>query len=131
MALSLLRPKKVKIAPAHMRLGRSGEWTARAFMHALGYEIRGSNIRLGRHEIDLLCFDPIDKVLVFAEVKARARDSKDYRPEVNITRRKRSSMAHAARKWVAKYEYEGGYRMDVVCIANGRVVDHFKEIAWE
>ncbi len=118
-------------AEAHLRVGREGEALAKRYIHALGYELRGSNIRVGRGEIDLLAFDPTDQVLVFLEVKSRAHRHAEYRPELNLTFRKRTSMAKAAREWIAANTYEGGYRMDLLCIAGGKVTDHMKELEWE
>ncbi len=114
----------------HMETGREGEGIALAHLRALGYPIRGRNVRIGRDEIDIVAFDPKDQVVVFVEVKSRSRFDKDFRPELNVTGRKRGTMLRAARRWVARHRYDGGYRVDVVSVAEGRVLDHFKEVNW-
>lgn len=114
----------------HLRVGKAGEAAAHAYLRALGYELRGANVRVGRGEIDLLAYDPQDGVLVFVEVKARSRAHEAYRPELNLTPRKRSRMAKAARQWIAETDYQGGYRLDLLCVAGGRIVDHLRELAW-
>ncbi len=118
------------LAP-HLRVGRSGEWIAREHLRKLGYELRGGNIRLGRDEIDLLVFDPTDQVLVFLEVKTRSKADAAYRPDLDLTPKKRSAMARAARAWIAEHAYEGGYRLDLLCVAGGKVTEHYKELSWE
>jgi len=112
-------------------VGRRGELIASKHLAALGYEIRGRNISIGRDEIDILAFDPEDQVLVFAEVKTRSRDDRDFRPELNVDARKLSALRRAARAWVDVHAYEGGFRIDLVCVAHSRVSGHIRELAWE
>ncbi len=107
--------------------GVTGEDIAARHLEALGYRVLHRNLRVGRGEVDILGHDPRDNVLVFAEVKTRSRDGL-YRPELNLTRRKRRAMTLAAARWVNRNGYEGGYRMDLICIAGGRVSDHFIEL---
>ncbi len=116
---------------ATIRVGSDGEEMAVRYLRSLGYDVRGRNLKLGRDEIDILAFDPVDGVLVFAEVKSRAKSSDDFRPDLNLDARKKIALRRAARKWVAQHAYEGGYRLDLVCIAAGQVVDHWKELSWE
>ncbi len=108
----------------------TGERSAEAYLVSLGYDIRGRNVRVGKGEIDLLAYDHSDGVLVFAEVKSRSRDDDDYRPDLNLTPTKRRAMASAARTWIAEHDYEGGYRLDLLCVVDGLVVDHLCELAW-
>ncbi len=117
--------------PGTADVGRQGEAVACGHLLSLGFEVLGKNLRVGRDEIDLLARDPVDGTLVFVEVKARRSVHEDYRPELNMTERKRRAMSRAARTYVAREEYEGGYRMDLVCVAAGLVVDHVKDVAWE
>lgn len=115
----------------HLELGKRGEEIAVKYLKSLGYRIRGRNVHVGRRdEIDILAFDRRDGVLVFAEVKTRARLDGDFRPELNVDWRKRERLKHAARQWVNTHDYDGGYRIDLVCIAEGRVIDHLRELAW-
>lgn len=112
-------------------VGKRGERTALLFLLRLGYRILGQNVRVGlRDEIDLIAFDPIDDVIVFAEVKSRKKFHPDYRPELNLTLRKRTALARAARAWIADCDWEGGYRIDVVCVAEDAVIAHYPEVAW-
>lgn len=119
-----------RVAP-HIRTGRTGERIAVQFLERLHYRILGRNVRLGKGEIDILAWDPEDNVLIFAEVKTRLHDDPDYRPELNLTSEKRRRMVRAARLWVAEHEWDGGYRLDVLCVTGHSVVEHYKEVEWE
>jgi putative endonuclease len=116
---------------AHIRTGKEGEETAEKYLCLIGYHIRGRNVYLGKDEIDIVAEDTKDRVIVFAEVKTRSLASADYMPELNITREKKLRMQRAAHKWVHRNNYEGGYRIDVLCVAHGKVVEHIKDIEWE
>ena len=108
--------------------GRRGEDIATAYLQNAGYQLYGRNIRISRDEIDIIAFDPIDRVVVFAEVKARSTDRNGYRPEMNAPKHKRQRMLRAARRWVAQHNYQRGYRVDLVCVVGDRVVNHYREI---
>ena len=112
-------------------VGKKGEDIAVTFLQSLGYKLYDRNVRLARDEIDIITFDPHDKVLVFAEVKTRSRRSLDYAPDLNLTAAKKAKLRRSARAWVAEHDYEGGYRIDLVCVVGEKVVDHYKEIEWE
>lgn len=117
--------------PAHIRTGREGETIAAAFLEHIGYRVIRRNVRVGRHdEIDLIAFDPGDRVLVFCEVKSRARATSGYHPEINVTYRKRKNMARAARMWIAAHGWNGGYRMDALYVSSRTVLDHHIDVRW-
>ena len=117
--------------PSHFVVGRQGEDVAVHYLRSLGYKIVGRNVRVGRHkEIDIVARDPYDHVLVFIEVKTRSRES-EFVPEMNMTRSKKDALCHAVRQWIARREYEGGYRLDLVCVVEGRIMQHVKEMGWE
>lgn len=109
-------------------IGRYGEAIAAEYLQNLGYTLKGRNVRIGRDEIDLLLYDPEDQVMVFAEVKTRSRKHADFHALRNITFQKKACALRAAQAWVAKEEYEGGYRIDVVCVEGGRVTLHWKDV---
>ena len=113
-------------------LGALGEEIAAAYLRSIGYSLREKNIRQGKDEIDILAWDPIDKVLVFVEVKTRTEKTREgFRPEMTAAATKRKNMRRAVRRWVANHGFDGGYRMDLVCVQEGRVTNHFKELSWE
>lgn len=119
------------LPPAHIVTGKGGEALAAEFLERLGWRIVGRNVRIGHHdEIDLIAFDCDERVLVFAEVKTRKKDHKDYHPEINMTWRKRKNMARAARHWVDAHGWDGGFRMDTLYVSNQSIIDHHIDVAW-
>lgn len=115
-----------------VRVGMSGEAVAERHLRMQRYRIIGRNVRVGAHdEIDIIAFDPVDRVLVFAEVKSRARKHPDYTPDLNMTWRKRRSVSRAARTWIAERNYDGGYRLDLLCVADNAVTEHYRDIEWD
>lgn len=118
-------------ASPHLQTGKSGEDTAAVFLEKLGYRVIRRNVRVGQHdEIDIIAYDPGDRVMVFCEVKTRGAFSADYVPDLNMTREKKANMARAARAWVAQHAWEGGYRMDAVFVIGKRVSDHHIDLSW-
>ncbi len=121
------RPK----AP-HLLLGLEGEELATEYIRSLGYSIRNRNVRQGRDEIDIIAWDPKDEVLVFVEVKTRTKKtSEGFHPEKTAAEEKRKCLRRAVRRWVADHNFDGGYRIDLICVQEGRITNHFKELAWD
>jgi putative endonuclease len=118
-------------APAHLLLGRSGEDIAAAYLSAHGYELRARNVRLDRDEIDLVAYDTREKMLVFVEVKTRRRYSAAYPIRTAVTLRKRRALRRAVAAWVAREEYAGPARIDLVCVCGGRVREHLMDLGSE
>lgn len=116
--------------PDHLLIGSRGEQIACRFLRSLGYRILGRNVRLAKDEVDILAWDPMDAVVVFAEVKTRARLHDDYTPELNLTHKKRANMMRGARQWVVRCGWEGGYRMDLIGVMDGKVTEHIQELSW-
>ncbi len=112
-------------------VGQKGEDIAAHYLLSMGYNILGRNVRMGRDEIDIVAHDPADDVIVFAEVKTRSQDSQDFPPELNIHWYKKQRLIRSARTWVNAHHYDRGYRMDLVSVAKGRVIEHLKELEWE
>lgn len=116
---------------SHIAIGKYGELVAEKYLKRYGYQIWERNVRIGRRdEIDLVAFDQKEGVLVFIEVKTRSQQSEDFHPLLNFTYKKRKSFQRAVRRWIARAEYEGGYRMDMVCVVEGGVTEHIKEVGW-
>lgn len=118
--------------PTRKETGIIGENIAVRLLREKGYDILARNARIGRRdEIDIIARDPRENMMVFVEVKSRAVLSGAYHPVLNVTPRKRSAMRRAARAWVAAHEYDGYWRIDIVCIAGGRVIGHYENTgAW-
>ena len=113
-----------------MILGKEGEEIAKEYLRSQGFMIYAENVRVGKDEIDLIVFDRKEKILVFVEVKTRKRLSENFRPEFNFTSEKQEKFERAAEMWIMDRKYEGGFRLDLICVAGGRIVDHFNNITF-
>ena len=122
--------KNIPIAK-HMVVGRQGEQMAAKYLRSLGYAIYEQNVRLGHDEIDIVAFDPKDRVIAFVEVKTRSHADKSFSPFLNFTSHKKHCLQRAMRKWVAAHDFEGGYRLDLICIEKGKVTDHIQQVELE
>lgn len=100
--------------------GTNGETMTVRHMLRMGMSVLGRNVRLGRDEIDIVAFDPIDKCIAFVEVKMRTNGN-EYHPSLNMTWRKRKHMVRAARRWVHAHGYDGGYRLDAAYVSGNAV----------
>jgi Holliday junction resolvase-like predicted endonuclease len=115
--------------PNHLLVGRAGEALAREYLSSQYYRIIGQNVRIGaRDEIDIVAFDPIENLLTFVEVKSRARYDEECTPESSMTWYKRRRVRRAAQRWISDHDYDGAYRLDLVCIANNAVTAHYRDI---
>ena len=120
-----------KSRPDHLIVGAEGEELAADYLRSIGYAIWCRNVRQGRDEIDIIAWDPEDKVLVFAEVKTRTEKTRDgFHPDKTAAEDKRVHLRRAVRRWVAEHNFDGGYRMDLLCVEEGYVAHHFKELSW-
>jgi putative endonuclease len=95
-------------------MGDHGEAIAVAWLQGQGYEILGTNIRVGRNEIDLIC--RTDAEVVFVEVKAGS--SHDYGDPIHrVGRCKRRAVLAAARRWLLGHPQSNrGVRFDIISI---------------
>lgn len=106
--------------PSAHALGRRGEELAYWFLCQHGYTIVARNYRgvrrwAGAGEIDLIAFEGEPPVLVFVEVKARARQGL-YPAEAAVDRAKRRHLSRLARSYRLGRHYTGPYRFDLVVI---------------
>lgn len=110
---------------SHLLVGQKGERVARDYLRSKGLKVHSSNVRVSRDEMDIIAWDAREKVLVFCEVKTRARADADYRPELNMTPQKLRNVRRAAKRWMTRRGYEGSWRVDAVYVVENTVVDHF------
>lgn len=119
-------PRPAKPAPrperqAAFRVGISAESRAAAFLIAKGFRILARRWRSPLGEIDIVARRR--KLLVFAEVKARA--SLDEAAE-SVSERQRRRIAAAAEVWLAANPNEmvRDIRFDAILVAPGKIPRH-------
>ncbi len=112
----------------HLDLGKAGELIARRYLERLGYKIHAANVRLKKDEIDLIAYDPKEKMIVFVEVKTRRTSSEAYPIHSAVNAHKRRCLKRAISRWVIREQYEGPGRIDVLCVENDRVTEHLINI---
>jgi putative endonuclease len=108
--------------------GRQGEDFAARYLASRGYRIRAANVRLGRYEIDLIADDPHEQMLVFVEVKTRARTTSSYPVRTAVDRRKRRALREAVARWVQREKYGGPGRIDLITVAEGKIEEHIQDL---
>ena len=114
--------------PTTRETGILGEETAALYLQKNGYQIRERNVRFGRYEIDIVAYDPIQKIILFVEVKARSHYSEWYPIHSAMHKRKRSSMRKAVARWSLRHQYEGPARIDVLSVSGRAVVEHLRDL---
>lgn len=118
------------IAPASRAAhGRFGEDAAAEYLIRNGYKIKGRNVRLGRHELDIIAED--DEYLVFVEVKTRTEAPRGClytygRPAAAVNYEKKQNTVAAANEYLRTVRSAGEaaskrVRIDVIeiCLARG------------
>ncbi|MCB9844533.1 MAG: YraN family protein [Phycisphaeraceae bacterium] len=104
-------------AGSHNRLGARGERAAARFLKRRGYRVLARNARTVAGEADLVCQGP-QAQRVIVEVKTRVRDPENpVPPEVNVTSRKRATLASIARHLARANRWDPAtLRIDVVTV---------------
>ena len=109
-------------------IGSLGEEIAANFLTTRGYRILERNFRCKGGEVDIIAREPLEKSLVFIEVKARRGLSYGV-PQLAVTPFKQRQISKAALTWIAKNnQHNQNARFDVIAIlldAGGRhTVEH-------
>jgi putative endonuclease len=102
------------LAP-HLKLGKQGEAQAERFLKKQSFKILYRNFR-GRRgdEIDLVCRDRKEQVLVFVEVKTRTNELFGM-PQDAVNWRKRARIIRAAKEWLRLLDLpDVPFRFDIV-----------------
>jgi putative endonuclease len=109
-------------------VGVAGEETAARYLRGLGYIVRERNTRFGKHEIDIVAYDPAEEMIVFVEVKTRRSHSEQYPIHTAVNQKKRRALRKAIAKWIFRHQYEGPGRIDVISVSDGNVVEHIVNV---
>lgn len=112
-------------------IGTDGESVATRYLLDNGYVIRERNARFGRHELDIVAFDPKEDVTVFAEVKSRAKSSEAYPVRTAVDKRKRGALRQAIHAWIIRHDHDGPCRLDIISVSNGKIEQHLMDVGSE
>lgn len=112
------------------KTGEFGEALAADFLITAGFKILERNFCCKGGEVDIVARDPVDKSLVFIEVKARRGLSYGL-PQLAVTPFKQRQISKAALTWLGKNRlHDTNARFDVIAIllhSDGKhQVDHIK-----
>ncbi len=99
----------------HIEFGIYGERLAENHLRAKGYEILRRNFRFKHLEIDLICMDK--KELVIVEVKTR-QTAEIGEPYKAVTRTKQQQIIKAANEFIKQENINADCRFDVVSIVH-------------
>ena len=115
---------------SHLEIGKKGEEAAAAYLTLHGYTILGRNIKTKRGEIDIIARE--GETIVFVEVKANKRVHDEFAPSVRVDHQKIARLQDAAELWL-ECEAERGAelegRIDVIEVCEGKVIEHFEDVA--
>lgn len=106
----------------------AGEEMAAAYLRRLGYDIRERNTRFGKHEIDIVAYDPAEKMIVFVEVKTRRSHCEQYPIRTAVNQNKRRALRKAIWKWLRHHQYDGPGRMDIISVCQENIVEHLVDV---
>lgn len=97
----------------HLKTGSAGEKMAIEYLKYLGYQIRETNWKFSRAEIDIIAKD--GDILVFIEVKTRTNI--EYgRPEEFVRKKKTNLILDASQRYMESIEYDWEIRFDIVSV---------------
>jgi len=106
-------------------VGDRGEAAAAEWYRERGYEVVGTNVRVGRNELDLICRTDAETVII--EVKT-VRDNEYGHPVYKVDRNKRRAIVGATRLWLLGHPQGArGIRFDIVTVDAATcppVIDH-------
>jgi putative endonuclease len=114
----------------HNELGRIGEERAVEFLERIGYQILERNYTFDRSEIDIVCQD--EEEIVVVEVKTRA-SSYLAGPEETVTKGKQNSIIKVANQYIRENEIDLECRFDIVSIILNKrdfQLEHLKDAFW-
>jgi putative endonuclease len=109
-------PESDPLPSDNSSVGNRGEEIAANYLTARGFRILERNFRCKGGEVDIIARDPVDKSLVFVEVKAR-RGLAYGVPQLAVTPFKQRQISKAALTWLSKNRLlDANARFDVIAI---------------
>jgi putative endonuclease len=111
----------------HNKLGEKGEEIAQKYLMKKGYEIRHTNWRFRKKEIDIIVVE--NDLLVVVEVKTRSNDYFEN-PKEAVTRNKQKFIITATDAYINEFDINLEVRFDIIAVTiiNGKEkIEHIKD----
>ncbi len=115
---------------SHIKVGQRGENIAADYLALRSYKILQRNIKTKAGEIDLIARR--GDLIIFVEVKASTKHSEEFTPSIRVDKRKIERLKAASELWMEAEEQRGAElsgRIDVIEVCDGKVVEHFEDVA--
>lgn len=112
-------------------IGIWGETIAQRYLQQCGYAPIDRHWQRREGEIDLICFDQTEMILVFVEVRARTTETFGQ-PEESIGELKKRRLEAIIFRYLEESGYRGEYRLDVVTakkMGKTAVLRHLKNVS--
>ncbi|MEN9699569.1 MAG: hypothetical protein RLZZ301_767 [Bacteroidota bacterium] len=109
----------------HDQLGKWGEVHAREYLLKLGYLIKDCNYTFNRMEIDIVCVD--GQELVVVEVKTR-NNNELGEPYLAVNRRKQRQIIRVANYYTKANHWKNEVRFDIISIVHNEQHTHLEHI---
>ncbi len=97
----------------HLLLGRDGEDIAVGYLQRKGMKILERNYRFGKGELDIVCVD--GKELVIVEVKTRTSNIHGE-PYIAVSRKKQKQIIAIANRYIFSRNIDLDVRFDIVSV---------------
>lgn len=107
-------------------LGLYGEQLAQGFLIRQGMQIRATNYRYGRYEIDIVAETKTHLVVVEVKTRQTAETGEPWRA---VTRRKQRQIIACADQYVRSRNLDKDVRFDIVSIVHNRYRTDVEHIA--
>ena len=111
----------------HNILGKKGEELAKQYLIEKGYEIRHSNWRYKKYEVDIIAKQ--NNLLVVVEVKTRSNDYFEN-PKEAVTIKKQKLIINATEAYIIEYDIDSEVRFDVISVilaTNKMEIEHIED----
>lgn len=117
----------------NLKTGRIGEEIARKYLEEKGYQIITQNFRTKYSEIDLICQNK--KELILVEVRTK-KGLGFGSPEESITKKKLKKLWFNAKSYIKISNWKEAYRIDIICIVlkkdnSVEQINHYQNIGYE
>ena len=109
----------------NLETGKIGEEIAKEYLEKKGFKIWEQNYKTKYGEIDLVCQQ--GKELVIVEVRTKKGENFGT-PEESLDWRKLRKLKLNAMSYAGRKGWKGDYRVDAVCIVLGERIEHYENI---